>query len=87
MSEYIKGGMDDEGNVSSFRTKPLKEKVEYSSTPDGMVKVIALVTYAGMIDMIFAGEVFLLPERRFKSLAKRGVIKEYTGDKKPINKR
>lgn len=88
MSEFEKGGMSEDGTVSSFRTKPLKEKVEITSaTPEGMVKVIALTTYAGMIDMIFAGEVFLLPERRFKSLAKRGCVEEYFGDKKPINKR
>ena len=87
MSEFIKGGMDEDGSIHSFRTKPLKEKIEYEATPDGMVKVIALTTYAGMIDMIFCGEVFLLPERRFKSLAKRGVVEEYKGDRKPINKR
>ena len=87
MSEFIKGGMEADGTVRSYRTKPLKEKVEYEATPEGMVKVIALVTYAGMFDMIFAGEVFLLPERRFKSMANRGVVEEYKGNKKPINKR
>ena len=86
MSEFIRGGMDGK-TISSFRTKPLKEKAEYEATPEGMVKVIALMTYAGMIDMIFAGEVFLLPERRFKSLSKRGVVEEYKGDKQPISKR
>lgn len=82
-----KGGIKPDGTISSFRTKPLKEKVEYQSTPDGMVKVIALETYAGMIDMIFAGEVYFLPERRFKSLAARGTVAAYNGEKRAINKR
>jgi len=83
----MKGGQTGD-MISSYRTNPLKEKVEIKSeTPDGMVKVIALQTYCGMIDMIFAGEVFLLPVRRFNSLAKRGYVEEYSGDKLPINKR
>ena len=74
--------------ISSYRTNPLKEKVEIRAEyPDGMVKVIALQTYAGMVDMIFKGEVFMLPSRRFHSLAKRGYVEEYSGDKLPINKR
>jgi hypothetical protein len=74
--------------ISSYRFNPLKEKVEIQSeTPDGMVKVIALQTYAGMVDMIFEGEVFMLPARRFHCLAKRGFVEEYSGDKRAINKR
>ena len=74
--------------ISSYRTNPLKEKVEIRAEyPDGMVKVIALQTYAGMVDMIFKDEVFMLPARRFQSLAKRGFVEEYSGDKLAINKR
>jgi hypothetical protein len=76
-----------DGLMSSERVRPMKEKAEYTSTPDGFVKVIALTDYAGMVDVIFTGEVFMLPERRYKSLQARGYIAPYSGDKKPIDKR
>lgn len=82
-----KGGIHADGSISSFRTNPLKEKREIVTTPDGWVKVVALENYTGMIDVIYAGEVYLLPERRFKSLAARGTVEEYFGDKQPIDKR
>ena len=83
-----KGGIKADGTISSYRTNPLKEKREVMSpTPEGWVKVIALESYPGMIDIIYAGEVFLLPERRFKSLAARGTVEEYFGEKQPIDKR
>lgn len=71
--------------VSSVKVMP--EKRQYQSTPAGYVKVIALKNYAGMLDVIYEGEVFLLPERRYKSLSKDGFVEAYYGEKIPINKR
>jgi len=66
----------------------IKEKVTIKSpVPGGMVKVIALVTYAGMNDIIYKGEIFLLPERRFKSLAFREFVREYDGEGPIVDKR
>lgn len=55
--------------------------------PGGMVKVMALVDYVGMNDIIYQGEVFLLPERRYKSLAFRGYVAEYDGEAPIVDKR
>lgn len=58
-----------------------------TAVPGGMVKVIALHDYAGMQDIIYKGDVFLLPERRYKSLAARGWVTEYDGDIPIVDKR
>ena len=55
--------------------------------PGGMVKVMALVDYVGMNDIIYKGDVFLLPERRDKSLAFRGYVTEYDGEAPIVDKR
>lgn len=65
----------------------MKEKVEYTALPDGHVKCICLMDYLGMRDVLFKGDVFLLPERRFKTLAVRGFVEQYNGDKPVIDKR
>ena len=75
------------GLISSVKQRTIKEKVEYTATPAGYVKCMALVDYSGMSDIIFKGDVILLPERRFKSLAYRGYVCEYSGDIEPIGKR
>lgn len=73
--------------ISSYKQRTIKEKVEYTATPSGYIKAMALVDYSGMSDIIFKGDVILLPERRFKSLAYRGYVCEYSGDIEPIGKR
>jgi len=78
---------DDDSIIRSERVRPIKEKAEYTTTPTGYVKVIALVDYAGMTDIIYTGDVFLLPERRYKSLQARGYVAPYSGKKKVIDKR
>ena len=74
--------------ISTYKVRTVKEKVEVRSPlPEGMVRCIALVTYTGMSDLIFKGDVFDVPERRFKSLALRGYVDEYSGDEQPNGKR
>ena len=74
--------------ISSYKMKSVTEKVVINeATPDGFVKARALINYAGMNDLIFKGEILLLPERRFKSLAFRGYVEEYNGDIEESGKR
>jgi hypothetical protein len=74
--------------ISSYKQKSVTEKVVITeATPDGFVKARALINYAGMTDLIFKGEILLLPERRFKSLAFRGYVEEYNGDIEESGKR
>ena len=71
----------------SERVMPMREKAVYQATPTGMVKVICLRDYVGMRDVIYAGDVYLLPERRFKSLQQRGYVDPYEGEKPLVDKR
>ncbi len=74
--------------MSSYKQKSVTEKVEIKTpTPEGYVKARALMNYAGMNDLIFKDEILLLPERRVKSLAFRGYVEEYSGDKEVSGKR
>ena len=71
----------------SERVSPMREKAVYEATPTGMVKVICLRDYVGMRDVIYAGDVYLLPERRYKSLQARGYVEPYDGEKSMVDKR
>jgi hypothetical protein len=51
--------------------------------PDGHVRVIVLHDYKGMIEDLYEGDVQDLPARRFKSLANRGLVKIYDGERPP----
>ena len=71
-----------------------KEKREYVSTPvrtesvlDGDIRVIVLKDYKGMLDNLYVGDIIDVPERRYKSLSFRGLVKIYGGKKQPNKKR
>jgi len=73
---------------------PVKEKVEYKIMPithvicpEGYVRSIVLIPYAGMLDNHNVGDIVDLPERRYKSLVFRGVVKEYKGELLPNKRR
>lgn len=55
--------------------------------PDGYVRVIVLKDYKGMEDDLYTGDVIDVPDRRFKSLSLRGLVKEYKGDLQPNKRR
>lgn len=55
--------------------------------PEGCVRVIVLLDYNGMLDECRKGDIQDLPERRYKSLAFRGVVMEYKGDRIPNKQR
>jgi hypothetical protein len=70
-----------------------KEKVEFSpfkrddetlgKLEEGHVRVIVLIDYKGMNDELYAGDIIDVPERRYKSLSLRGLVKEYKGTNTP----
>jgi hypothetical protein len=68
---------------------PAFEKREYLSTPteSGDVRVIVLQDYNGMLNELRAGDIIDLPERRYKSLAFRGLVKLYSGKSEPNKQR
>jgi hypothetical protein len=51
--------------------------------PEGHVRVIALVDFEGMTCHHYEGDVIDLPDRRFKTLVNRGIVREYKGYKEP----
>ena len=69
--------------------RPAFEKMEYENLPlqSGEVRVIVLKDFKGMLNELYAGDIIDLPERRYKSLAFRGLVKIYDGDKLPNKER
>lgn len=51
--------------------------------PAGYVRCIVLIDYRGMLDNLYKGDVLDLPDRRYKSLANRGLVKQYEGNRIP----
>lgn len=64
-----------------------KEKVETNGIPDGHVRAVVVKLFNGMIDLLEPGDIVDLPERRFRSLQMRGLVKAYVGDKLPNKRR
>ena len=64
-----------------------REKAEYNSIPPGHIRAIVLRNHNGMVEFHAVGDIVDLPERRFKSLLMRGLVKEYVGDKLPNKQR
>lgn len=62
------------------------EKKVYNKipVPEGHVRVIVLKEYEGMlVDRHEVGDIVDLPDRRFKTLVTRGIVREYKGNKEP----
>jgi hypothetical protein len=55
--------------------------------PVGYVRCEVLKDYLGMKDNLFTGDIIDLPERRFKTLSIRGLVREYKGNIAPSDKR
>ena len=71
-------------------TAIIKEKIEVLTKvplPNGHVRVEVQIPFQGMIDKLEPGDIVDLPERRFKSLSNRGIIRQYFGEKQPNKKR
>lgn len=79
--------------------RPTKEKAEKDPAfkkfevltvipvPEGHVRCEVLVDYKGMQDELYAGDIIDVPDRRFKSLSFRGLVKEYKGQLLPNKRR
>lgn len=55
--------------------------------PDGCIRCIVLIDHNGMLDNLRAGDIVDLPDRRYKTLAIRGLVKEYKGEGQPNKRR
>ena len=55
--------------------------------PAGHVRCIVLEDYKGMEDDLYRGDIIDLPERRYKSLCFRGMVKQYFGEGQPNKRR
>jgi len=66
---------------------PKKEILTKVPVPDGHVRCIVLIDYKGMLNDLYAGDVQDLPDRRYKSLTNRGVVKLYDGTRIPNKSR
>ena len=89
----IKAGLVIETIRSSEKISghPVFEKKEYVNLPtqleEGYVRVIVVKDYKGMLNDLYAGDIIDLPERRYKSLAFRGLVKIYEGKSNPNKQR
>jgi hypothetical protein len=73
-----------------FEFAPLKEKIMVLTKiplPEGHVRVIVIQSFAGMIDNLMVGDIIDIPERRYKSLSFRGLVRKYDGDLQPNKQR
>ena len=76
-------------STEKIEVKPVFEKkiIETIPIPTDSVRVIVLQDYKGMLNDLYVGDIIDMPERRYKTLAFRGLVKLYDGDKKPNKKR
>lgn len=68
-----------------INTPVVKEKREYSGIPvqKGFIRVIVLKDYNGMLNELSADDIVDIPERRYKSLFARSLVKKYDGKSAP----
>ena len=69
------------------RVFPKMEVLNNVPVPAGHIRVIVLVDHRGMLDDLYAGDIIDVPERRFKSMRFRGLVKEYNGGSAPTKQR
>ena len=55
--------------------------------PEGYIRCIVLQSFEGMTDKMVPGDIFDVPERRFKSMVFRGLVEEYKGKAIPNKQR
>jgi len=80
--ESLKTGKKEKKEITT--TIPMKSESVISGND---VVVIVLKDYKGMLDELYEGDIIVVPERRYKSLAFRGLVKIYEGNKKPNKRR
>ena len=55
--------------------------------PDSHIRCLVLKDFNGMMDILRAGDIIDIPERRYKSLLFRGMVTPYTGESQPNKNR
>ena len=69
-------------------TMPTKYKVlTIVPLPENYVRCIVLIDHTGMLENHDIGDIVDLPDRRYKTLANRGVVEIYDGEDQPNKRR
>ena len=76
-------------STEKVEVRPVFEKPVYENIPipTDSVRVIVLQDYKGMLNDLYVGDILDVPERRYKTLAFRGLVKIYDGPKVPNKQR
>jgi len=76
-------------STEKVEVRPVFEKqvVKNIPIPTDSVRVIVLQDYKGMLNDLYIGDIIDMPERRYKTLAFRGLVKVYEGPKMPNKQR
>ena len=76
-------------STEKVEVRPVFEKPVYENIPipTDSVRVIVLQDYKGMLNDLYVGDILDVPERRYKTLSFRGLVKLYDGPKVPNKQR
>jgi len=76
-------------STEKVAVRPVFEKqvTENIPIPSDSIRVIDVQDYKGMLNDLYAGDIIDMPERRYKTLAFRGLVKLYNGPKIPNKQR
>jgi hypothetical protein len=76
-------------STEKVEVRPVFEKqvIENIPIPTDSVRVIVLQDYKGMLNDLYVGDIIDMPERRYKTLSFRGLVKIYEGPKMPNKQR
>lgn len=86
-TRLVKPIIVEEITSEKYAIPQFREKVVTNGIPDGHVRAIVIKVYNGMTELLEVGDIVDLPERRFRSLQMRGLVKAYEGDKLPNKRR
>ena len=86
-TRLVKPIIVEEITSEKYAIPQFREKVVTNGIPDGHVRAVVIKVFNGMTELLEVGDVVDLPDRRFRSLQMRGLVKEYVGDKLPNKKR
>lgn len=83
--EHISSVIEGQEKEKAVKSPVTEKRIYLTKVPvaDGHIRVIVLRDYKGMTDDLYAGDVQDLPLRRFKSLANRGLVEAYNGERPP----
>ena len=86
-TRLVKPIIVEEITSEKYVVPQFREKKETNGIPEGHIRAIVIKVFNGMTDLLETGDIVDLPDRRFRSLQMRGLVKEYVGDKLPNKRR